>query len=758
MALEFGFYDSINGDRRYNAIQMSEIFEGLINDGVYASVGETFATYATAGMTVAVGSGRAWFKNTWNRNRGRLPLEVSQADPAFDRIDSVVLQVNSEDMVRHNDIILVKGNVALSPEPPILQATGKVYFLRLANIRVKAGATNITAADITITVGSSECPFVTSILQQTNIDVLFAKWDKEFRDWWDTIRLILNENVATNLQNQIDALNGRVDKSIMRVGDISFSSNAIPFDYGTWEKLDGHEKSIASVHTDVVLKRLGIESFDNLESIYSLKVFNTFEQMPFSVVIRYDHMFYYAIDGWEDEYLVNMIIEDSSSGSLYYHNSLLYLNLKNGCSAKQIHYKEQCAKDALSDMCLIPIGTAYTLIFSDAVRSGSTINSITLLLFQNDIQTIVQTTVFNDYTWPTSIGKNMIAYYKKSSTETMFYIKRKDGPSRYIDLYQVTVGIGNVINITKTKTFEYCPIYRDENYIYIIPDAWCNRRIKISTGAIETVGANSGTRYFYKVPYVDGPVSSIYTIPDLNSVYCFQLIEFTLPDESLANTRKQVKRFDLFLTIHELAVHEESLHVKTTEASIYTISLGASSGVKIKLDLPSNNVYSQHIDLLKPNLGKLLYMNDGVYYILYNNGTITSVDRVDNGTLSLGGQVSRMSLIGWKLPSYKDLENSDSVLTIKPFIIKPTIKCGDDNYPIQAFVNGFDELSRNDVMKQNDYGPSEVNNTEIYGKWITKTTDFMIPVIKYLTSFSLDVLRPRTVRGKEVQYGYMMIK
>ena len=30
----YGFYNSVNGDRLYNAQQMSELFEGLITDGV----------------------------------------------------------------------------------------------------------------------------------------------------------------------------------------------------------------------------------------------------------------------------------------------------------------------------------------------------------------------------------------------------------------------------------------------------------------------------------------------------------------------------------------------------------------------------------------------------------------------------------------------------------------------------------------------------------------------------------------------------
>lgn len=225
MALEYGFYDAMNGDRAYSATQMSEIFEGLITDGVYASVGDKFFTTPGAGMQVIVGTGRAWFDATWNRNKAPLPLDIDQADPAFDRIDSVCIQVYAEDTVRENTLMIVKGNVAVNPEPPIFPATSqRVYWHRLANVRVRAGTTSIRASDIDIRVGSSECPFVTSIVQQTNIDTLFASWDEQFNDWWDTIKAVLDENVATNLQNQITTIN-------TDISGIHTTLNAIPTTY-----------------------------------------------------------------------------------------------------------------------------------------------------------------------------------------------------------------------------------------------------------------------------------------------------------------------------------------------------------------------------------------------------------------------------------------------------------------------------------------------------------------------------------------------
>ena len=59
MAITSGFFDSVSGDRTYDADQMSTYFEGLISDGVYENVGDRFAvTSANSGMNINVGAGR----------------------------------------------------------------------------------------------------------------------------------------------------------------------------------------------------------------------------------------------------------------------------------------------------------------------------------------------------------------------------------------------------------------------------------------------------------------------------------------------------------------------------------------------------------------------------------------------------------------------------------------------------------------------------------------------------------------------------
>lgn len=63
MSVTYGFYNSKNRDRRYDAIQMSSIFDGIIRDGVLQHFGTAMMVKESEGMMVNVGIGRAWFNH-----------------------------------------------------------------------------------------------------------------------------------------------------------------------------------------------------------------------------------------------------------------------------------------------------------------------------------------------------------------------------------------------------------------------------------------------------------------------------------------------------------------------------------------------------------------------------------------------------------------------------------------------------------------------------------------------------------------------
>ena len=184
MSVTYGFYNAKNHDRRYNSIQISSIFDGIISDGIYMSIGDHMVVKSNSGMMVTVGVGRAWFNHTWTLNDSLLPIEVPLSEIILNRIDAIVLEVNAEESVRENTIKVIKGTPATNPARPLMVNTSAVHQYPLAYIYVGSGVTEIRQSNITNMVGTSATPFVTGIIDTINIDDLIAQWGDQWEEYY----------------------------------------------------------------------------------------------------------------------------------------------------------------------------------------------------------------------------------------------------------------------------------------------------------------------------------------------------------------------------------------------------------------------------------------------------------------------------------------------------------------------------------------------------------------------------------------------
>lgn len=261
MSFTYGFYNSVNHDRVYDAVQLSQLFDGLIADGVYETQGDKFRVLAGTGMTVTVGTGRAWFHHTWSLNDSLLPLTIDDSDLVLPRIDAIALEIDHSNAVRKNTIKIVKGLPAETPQKPEMADEETLHQYPLAYVRVNAGVMQITQANIENAVGTSATPFVTGIIEVMNIDMLVAQWtaqwneyivgtENEFNawiagfendangwmtaqkqrvmDWFQHMRDELDENQAIHLQNEIDDLDEKFSLTKSNNGqwiNFTFSAN-----------------------------------------------------------------------------------------------------------------------------------------------------------------------------------------------------------------------------------------------------------------------------------------------------------------------------------------------------------------------------------------------------------------------------------------------------------------------------------------------------------------------------------------------------
>lgn len=185
MSLTCGFFNSSNGDRKYDTTQLSSLFDGIIRDGVFASIGSAMAVTADSGLTVKVGTGRAWFNHTWTLNDAILPITLEISELLLNRIDAIVLEINHSENMRINSIKVIKGTPASVPQNPAMENTDLVHQYPLCYIYRAANSSEITQADITNAVGTEECPFVTGILSVVSIDAFISQWRAEFDRWMD---------------------------------------------------------------------------------------------------------------------------------------------------------------------------------------------------------------------------------------------------------------------------------------------------------------------------------------------------------------------------------------------------------------------------------------------------------------------------------------------------------------------------------------------------------------------------------------------
>lgn len=211
MAFSFGFYNSLNGDRKYDSEDLSRMFDGVITDGVLGSVGNTFAVNVSSGNTVTVASGRAWFNHTWSYNDAPMPVDCGEAEVLLGRYDAIVLEIDASSGSRKNSIKVIHGTAASNPVKPTLENSEYVHQYPFAYIFRTAGATEITQGNIENVVGTSECPLCTGPLTTMAFDQIIAQWQAQFEKWFADTQTTLSGDVAGNLLTKINAVDTKAN-------------------------------------------------------------------------------------------------------------------------------------------------------------------------------------------------------------------------------------------------------------------------------------------------------------------------------------------------------------------------------------------------------------------------------------------------------------------------------------------------------------------------------------------------------------------
>lgn len=186
MAITSGFFNSKNGDRKYNADQMSMFFDKIISSGVFPNPSTNLQVTASGGMKVNVLEGRGMIDCRWLNNDATETLAITQSDPTLDRIDAVVMVLDLNDSVRDCHLEVKKGTPSTTPVAPAMTRNTRVKEYCLATVYVRAMESEITQNNITDTrANTAVCGWVTSLIDQVDTSTLFLQWQTAYQNFYD---------------------------------------------------------------------------------------------------------------------------------------------------------------------------------------------------------------------------------------------------------------------------------------------------------------------------------------------------------------------------------------------------------------------------------------------------------------------------------------------------------------------------------------------------------------------------------------------
>lgn len=160
MSVKSGFFNSINGDRKYNADDLNSIFTDIFSEGVFKGSGNEFAVSPVSGsLAVQVDTGKAFYNNTWISNDAIYQVTLPTAPQYLSRIDAIILDFNGSSSVRENSITYVAGEVGTEEKPTLINS-GSHKQIPLAYVTIYPGASTIDTSNIEYVVGTDECQYV----------------------------------------------------------------------------------------------------------------------------------------------------------------------------------------------------------------------------------------------------------------------------------------------------------------------------------------------------------------------------------------------------------------------------------------------------------------------------------------------------------------------------------------------------------------------------------------------------------------------
>ncbi len=203
------FFNSVNGDRKYNAADFAAYFSGLVGNGVFGSPADGLKVVPDSNTQVALQPGAAWINGYFYANTAKMVVELTNPDGVLNRVDRIVICWSLND--RTMKAAVKSSPLASSPTASLVQRDGSVWELAVADVYMAAGATTITESNITDLRGNAAlCGTVSSIVSEAHSHDVATQTKPGFMSAQD--------------KKTLDQLNTRVSQDLSATASVSFKN------------------------------------------------------------------------------------------------------------------------------------------------------------------------------------------------------------------------------------------------------------------------------------------------------------------------------------------------------------------------------------------------------------------------------------------------------------------------------------------------------------------------------------------------------
>lgn len=180
-----GFFNSVNGDRKYKSEDFAKYFSTFMSTGVNPAI-DNLRVYKKNNNTVEVRKGTANINGYLYFNDSSLDKNI---EIGTSRIDRVILQLNLVN--RTLNIIVKKGSTNVAPT---LQRDNSIFELSLAQIQIKGSDINV----VDERENSNVCGFMTFTGKadtQEMWDIFNSEWKFQQNLWQDWFKNMQGQSI-----------------------------------------------------------------------------------------------------------------------------------------------------------------------------------------------------------------------------------------------------------------------------------------------------------------------------------------------------------------------------------------------------------------------------------------------------------------------------------------------------------------------------------------------------------------------------------